>query len=52
MWPLVTYSYYFEIVSTVHVSFLAHEPGLVEVCFCLTLFIHYKQGIIYAAPGF
>ena len=32
MWPLVTYSYYFEIVSTVTL-----KPGSVEVGFCLAL---------------
>ena len=50
MWPLVTYSYYFRIVSTV-----TKELGTAEVHMFLfnTVILYYtKVSIIFAAPGF
>ena len=62
MWPLITYSNCFEIVSTV--NFLDSQTGLISDMFVFKtvllyhfIFIHYKiimiiQDIIFAAPGF
>ena len=52
MWALVTYSYYFEIVSTV--SFYCDLSSSVEVCMFLfnNVILYYKQGIILAASDF
>ena len=52
MWPLVTYSNYFEIVSTV--TFYTGEVDLFEVfnTVLLYLYITIIQGMIFAAPGF
>ena len=58
MWPLVTYSNYFETVSTV--MFLHPQTELISgkflfktvVLYHYTLYIMIIQGIIFAAPGF
>ena len=58
MWPLVTYSNYFEVVSTV--TFLDSLTGIISSKFLFktvllyhyTLYIMIMQGIIFAMPGF
>ena len=56
MWPLVTYSDCFEIVST-----MTRKPDSFEVCLCFNTVIlyHYtinndytRYSLIFAAPGF
>ena len=49
MWPLVTCSNYFEIVSTV--TFL-HWQSEVFNTVAITAFIIIIQGIIFVVPGF
>ena len=50
MWPLVTYSNYIEIASTV--TFLDLQTGLISGIFYLILYYYIidYQGIIFAAP--
>ena len=44
-------SSYIEIVSAV--TFWAQSSGSVEVCFCYnTVVLYYRQGRIFAVPGF
>ena len=50
MWPLVTYSNYFEVVSTV--TFLDARNGIISGKFLFKTVILIIQGIIFAAPGF
>ena len=58
MWPLVTYSNYFEIVSIV--TFLDSQIELISGIFLFKAVILYHlytinndlKGIIFAAPGF
>ena len=54
MWPLVMYSNYFEIMSTV--TFLDLRAGLISGIFMFKTVILYHyiiiQGIIFAAHGF
>ena len=54
MWPLLTYSNYFEIVSTV--TFYSREPDSFEVAIFLfntvLLYSMIIQGKIFTAPGF